>query len=175
MIVFGPFKAIPRGIDFKVFNLTSLTQIVERLPGLVPSSDVPMQCIDLDGERSFDMWYYNYVTEDPIACSSLMSVLTAINEGNHVYICIYDYESDPYISMINEAFMKILQSRYELKYSIINDPSDADYISQDGCDFMGVNGVKNFDDDIKRFMELNIAEDILHGRGIVYDSKQFVE
>jgi hypothetical protein len=175
MIVFGPFRAIPRNIDFKVFNLSSLTQIVDKLPGLIPPSNIAMDNIEIDGERSFDMWYYDYVLNDPVACSSLMSILKALAEGNNIYICIYDYESDPYISMINEAFMKILQSRYELKYAIINDPSDIEYVDRDGCDFAGVNGIKNFDDDMKRYMELSIAEGILHGRGMMYDTKQFME
>ena len=175
MIVFGPFRAIPKNIDFKIFNLSSLTQIVERLPGLIPPSNISMDYIETDGERSFDMWYYDYVLNDTIACSSLMAILNALSEGNNVYICIYDYESDPYISMINEAFMKILQSRYEMKYAIINDPSDIIYVDQDGSDFMGVNGINNFDEDIKRYMELSIAEDILRGRGIMHDTKQFME
>ena len=140
--------------------MSSLTQRVERLPGLIVPSNIPMNIIESDGERSFDNWYCDYVLNDPIACSSLMAVLQSINEGNNVYVCISDYDSDPYISMINEAFMKIIQSRYEIKYSIINEPSDFDYVPRDGCDFGSTNGIKNFDDDIKRYMELSIANDI---------------
>ena len=37
MLVFGPYRSIPRDVDFKVFNLTSQTQVIERLPGLFPA------------------------------------------------------------------------------------------------------------------------------------------
>ena len=151
--------------DFTVFNLSSPTQYIQKLPGLFvdppnkslfPSLDIGEQV-----ERSFDMWYYNYVLNDPIACSSLMMILSALYEGKHVYICIADYTNANYVSIINESFMKLIQTRYDIKYSIINNTEDLQYISQDGCDFMSVGGIQNFDEDRKRYMTLTVENQII--------------
>jgi len=161
MLVFGPYRSIPKDENFIVYNFSSLTQVVPRLPGLfiVPNG----VNTNFDMERSFDAWYYNYVLEDQVACTSLMQILMSLYEGNKVYICIGDYTTDPYISMLNESFMKILQTRYGIKYSIINEPEDYDYIAKDGCDFDTVDGIYNFDEDRKRFMQLSIENSIMKG------------
>ena len=68
MLVFGPFRAIPRNSDFTVFNLSSPTQYIEKLPGLFVNppdkSLYPSVEMGEQVERSFDVWYYNYVLND---------------------------------------------------------------------------------------------------------------
>ena len=162
MLVFGPYSAIPQDENFMVFNMSSLTQAIPRLPGLIVSSNMVPQ-IGGEFERSFDLWYYEYVLNNPEPCSSLMAILQALYDGHKVYVCISDYESDPFMSVINESFMKIIQVRYDIKYSVINAVSDYDYIDKDGCDFMSVTGINNFDQDRKRYLELSLEEKIMHG------------
>ena len=58
--------------------------------------------------------------------------------------------------------MKIIQTRYDIKYSIINTRDDLNYISQDGCDFMSVVGIQQFDQDKKRLMMLNVENQIIN-------------
>ena len=155
MLIFGPYRAIPDD-DFKVFNLSSMNQAIERLPGLlmIPNYATSMAQDPIGYEYQFDLWYYDYVLNDPIACSSLMSILDCIYNGYKVYICISEYSGDNGISMVNESLMKLIQVRYDIKYSIINEKEDYDYLDKDGCDFMSVYGLKNFDDDRKRFIQL---------------------
>lgn len=170
MLVFGPYGAIPRNENFIVYNLSSPTEAIPRLPGLFIQPGVPVSYQpELDQnemvEKSFDMWYYDYVLNDPTACASLMQILTSLYEGNKVYICIADYINVPVITMLNESFMKMIQARYDIKYSIINNQEDYLYIDSDGCDFMSVNGIYNFDNDRKRFMQLTEEQRILFGGG----------
>lgn len=162
MLIFGPYRCIPKDIPFIIFNLSSPVQEVPRLPGLLVDINSPIY-----DEKQFDLWYYEYVLNDPVACSSLMQILSSLYDGNNVYICIADYTSDYYISMMNESFMKILQQRYDIKYSIINDPEDYEYIDHDGCDFMSVYGISNFDEDRKRYMLLNVEENIERNGGAI--------
>lgn len=174
MLVFGPYRAIPKIEDGKlvVFNLSSPTQAVTRLPGLLVTPDQPIvaSCMD-DGtyEKAFDVWYYNYVLNDPTACSSLMMVLNYLYQGYHVYICISDNFSAGVINMINESFMKILQTRYGIEYSIINEPEDFDYIKQDGCDFMSVNGIQTFDADRNQYMQLDVESHVARGDSMIQE------
>lgn len=167
MLVFGPYRSIPTDASFTVFNLSSPTQVIPRLPGLMVFPD--QQQFQYNGqdssemnEKSFDMWYYNYVLNDPVAFSSLMGLLIALYEGTNVYICIADY-SNGNISIINESFMKMIQARYDIKYSIINDREDYLYIPIDGCDFGSVAGIRNFDEDRKRYILLVEEERIKNG------------
>lgn len=160
MLVFGPYHAIPKDVNLVVYNLSSLTQAIPRLPGLMVDIRVYQGSSD---ERDFDIWYYDYVLQDPIACSSLMSILKSLYDGNNVYICIADYSSNDIISMINESFMKLIQTRYDIKYSIINEPEDFDYIPKDGCDFMSARGIITFDEDNRRYLQLCIEDQLSCG------------
>jgi hypothetical protein len=153
MVIFGPVSAIPQDEDdIIVFNLTSASEMIPRLPGLIVRSSVRLD--ESDAEKAFDMWYYDYVLNDMTACSSLMAILEAIYNNSIVYICITEYSSSPFMSIINECFMKILQTRYGIKYSIINTKEDYDYIDRSGCDFMTVSGIQNFDEDRRRFRQI---------------------
>lgn len=165
MLVFGPFRAIPKDSNFTVFNLSSPVEFIDKLPGLfVSPPDVSLyptlENIE-QSEKSFDIWYYNYILNDPIAHSSLMMILTKLYEGNNVYICIGDYSYENYISILNESFMKIIQTRYDIKYSIVNDTEDINYIPIDGCDFMSVAGIQNFDADRKQYMISSVENQIV--------------
>lgn len=167
MLVFGPYWAIPKNEDFTVFNLSSLTEAVPRLPGLfmVPehlNNPAIMGNQDVY-EKEFDKWYYDYVIEDPVACSSLMAIVMALYQGQKVYICISDYSSSDVCSTLNESFMKLIQTRYDIKYSVINCPEDYDYIPKDGCDFMSVTGIMQFDQDRKVFMQLIEEQRLANG------------
>ena len=94
------------------------------MPGLlaIPNFGTSIPQDPIGYEYQFDLWYYDYVLNDPTACSSLMLILNTLYDGEKVYICISDYSFDNGISMINESFMKLIQSRYDIKYSIINEP-----------------------------------------------------
>lgn len=172
MLVFGPYRAIPKDSNMVVFNLSSPTQAIPRLPGLLvtPSDPITTSGID-DGtfEKSFDMWYYDYVLNDPTACSSLMSILECLYQGCHVFVCISDNSSGGIINMVNEAFMKILQTRYGITYSIVNVPEDFEYISQDGCDFRTVDGIQTFDSDRSQFRQLETEQYLSRGGSINVD------
>lgn len=158
MLIFGPANAIPTDKEFRVFNLTSSIQSIPRLAGLVVNPGNIY--IDGEAEKSFDIWYYEYILNDMTACTSLMSVLDALYMNNNVYICISEYINDPFMSIINETFMKILQTRYGIKYSIINDLDDYNYIPKDGCDFMSVDGIMNFDRDRRRYKQLYLESTV---------------
>ena len=150
MLAFGPYRCIPSDyIDLKVFNLSSLTQAIPRLPGLIPMISSPIY-----DEKDFDMWYYDYVLNDVTACSSLMMILGTLYNNDDVYVCISDYDNDPFISMINESFMKIIQQRYDIRYYIINELSDWIYVDKDGCDFRSIQGIQTFDNDKNQFLLL---------------------
>lgn len=171
MLIFGPYRAIPRDDRFVVFNLSSPTQAIPRLPGLFVTPNQPIVGSDSDDgtyEKTFDMWYYDYVLNDPTACSSLMTILSSLYQGYHVYICIADNLSGGIINMINESFMKILQTRYGIVYSIINEPEDFEYVNRDGCDFITVNGIQTFDEDRKQFMQVEEEQRLSHG-GVIHD------
>lgn len=163
MLVFGPFSAIPRDEEFVIYNFSS-PACIPRLPGLFVIPTYDNQTDDEDGqlEKSFDMWYYNYILENPIACSSLMNILNSLYNGNNVYICIGNY-SDGFINVLNESFMKMIQCRYDIKYYIVNEIQDFQDIRKDGCDFMSVQGIITFDNDRKRFLQLMEEERLLRG------------
>lgn len=169
MLVFGPYRSIPKDEQFDIYNLSSANEYIPRLPGLfvVPS---PSNANTLDNqemyEKMFDSWYYEYVTNDLVACSSLMAILNSLLAGHNVYVCISEYQSDPTASIINESFMKLIQTRYDIKYSIINNPEDFDYVPKDGCDFMGVEGLMNFDNDCNTFMRLSEERRLMNGGSI---------
>lgn len=149
MLVFGPYRCIQWNMDLTIFNLSSLTQAIPRLPGLIPMITAP-----IFDEKDFDMWYYDYLLNDITACSSLMQILGTLYENGNVYVCISEYGNDPYMSMINESFMKVIQQRYDIRYYIVNEPSDWEYINRDGCDFRSVLGIQTFDEDKNRFLLL---------------------
>lgn len=159
MLVFGPFSAAPKDGSFMIYNLTSPTKFAQELPGLLL---FPPSHLTDDGEtqKRFDIWYYDHVLSDPIACSSLMNILLSLYDGNNVYICIADY-SDSVMNIINESFMKMMQSRYDIKYSIINTPEDLLYVPKDGCDFASVSGIQQFDEDRRRYIQLMEEQKIL--------------
>jgi len=172
MLIFGPYTAMPNDESFVIYNLSSLTQVVPRLPGLFVVPNQPM-CVNADDyerseEKSFDMWYYDYVLNDTTACSSLMMILQSLYDGKDVYVCIADYVTDSFISVLNESFMKLIQARYDIKYSIINTAEDFYYINKDGCVFNSVNGIYNFDADRNRFMQLSEEQRIMSG-GVIND------
>ena len=172
MLIFGPYRSIPQDDSFVVYNLSSPTQAIPRLPGLFITPDQPLVQAGMDDgtfEKAFDMWYYDYVLNDPTACSSLMTVLSSLYQGLHVYICIADNLSGGIINMINESFMKMIQARYGIKYSIINEPEDYLYVDRDGCDFMTVDGIQTFDADRKQFMQVSEEQRIMHGGSVNCD------
>ena len=160
MLIFGPFTAVPLDDDkLQIFNLSSPTEIIQPSPGLLPSLSYlqyPMT------EEEFDRWYYNYLLEYLPACQSLMEILTALYDCKHVYVCISDY-SEGFLNIINESFMKMIQSRYGIKYAIINTREDLEYNPKDGCDFRSVQGIKTFDDDRKRYLRLLTEQQIIEG------------
>ena len=158
MLIFGPFHAIPLHENFVVFNLSSPTESIPKLPGLfvLPDSSIASD------EKSFDIWYYNYLLENSVTCTSLMQILNALYETGKVYICIADY-SVGLISTLNESFMKFLQCRYGIKYSVINTISDYQYVPKDGCDFRSVSGILTFDEDRKRYFQLIEEYRLLNG------------
>lgn len=168
MLIFGPYRAIPDN-SFRVFNLSSQNQAIERLPGLLamPNYGTSIPQDPIGYEYQFDLWYYEYVLNDPIACSSLMMILNALYEGEKVYICISEYSSDNTISMVNESFMKLIQTRYDIKYSIINESEDYFYIQHDGCDFLSVQGIATFDEDRKRFLQVCEENRVASGGGYI--------
>ena len=164
MLVFGPFSAIPGDEEFVVYNLSSPTEYVPRLPGLFVIPEHLRGLNDVDGqfEKAFDLWYYNYILADPIACTSLMNILNSLYNGCNVYICIGNY-SDGFINILNESFMKMIQARYDIKYHIVNEINDFQYIRKDGCDFGSVQGITVFDNDRKQFRQFLEEERLLHG------------
>ena len=166
MLVFGPYMAIPQDKEFVVYNLSSLTQQVPRLHGLIPilPQDLLVRMsMPEQNEYAFDLWYYEYATNDHDAVSSILTVLGSLYEGKNVYVCIAEY-SDSFLNMINESFMKLLQTRYGIKYAIINNASDFDYIDQSGgCDFSTVEGILQFDRDKLDYMTLLEENNIMRG------------
>ena len=122
---------------------------------------VPLPALLIAFHNKYAIIIYNYVLNDPTACSSLMAILTALYDGRHVYVCIADYINADYVSILNESFMKLIQTRYDIKYSIINNAEDINYIPQDGCDFMSVMGIQNFDNDRKRYLTLSVENQIM--------------
>ena len=153
MLIFGPYNAIQYPYVQMVFNLSSLTQDIPRLPGLIP----PINGHIVD-EKDFDMWYYNYVLNNPEPFKSMMSILLSMYDGYITYVCIGEYIMDPYMSIINESFMKILQQRYGIKYSIVNEINDYDYIQKDGSDFDNNEGLQTFDEDRMEYLQMTMEE-----------------
>lgn len=159
MLVFGSYRNIPKDNKFVIFNFSSLTQVIPQLPGLYPDIYAT-----INDEREFDTWYYDYIFNNPEAFSSLMQILMALYDYGNVYICIGEFSYDNNISVVNESFMKVLQQRYGLKYYIINNIEDLDYISYDGCDFTTVEGIQNFDHDKEQYMIYQTEGNILSSR-----------
>ena len=89
---------------------------------------------------------------------SMMSILLSIYDGYITYVCIGEYIMDPYMSIINESFMKILQQRYGIKYSIVNELNDYDYIQKDGSDFDNNEGLQTFDEDRMEYLQMTMEE-----------------
>ena len=166
MLVFGPYHALPKDEGFIVFNLSSPVESISKLPGLFVVPEVPIENIVSDCtaeyEKSFDRWYYDYVLNDMTACNSLMTILTALYESGRVYICIANYDAG-IIPILNESFMKLIQVRYDIKYSVVNTLEDFLYIPHDGCDFGSVNGIQTFDADKRRYLELSTIQSIQSG------------
>ena len=166
MLIFGPYRAIPQDDSFVIYNLTSPTQAIPRLPGLFVTPNQPIICDGNDDgmfEKSFDMWYYEYVLNDFTACTSMMAILSSLYNGDNVYVCISDTFSNGIVNMVNDSFMKMIQARYGIKYAIINEPEDYLYLNWDGCDFMTVDGIQTFDADRKQFIQITEEQRILGG------------
>lgn len=157
MLVFGPYRAIPQGQGFTVFNFTSMTQDVPRLPGLLIDFQTPIY-----DEYQFDLWYYNYILDNVLPFSSLMKIMISLYETGRVYVCINDYTSDYFTSLLNESLMKMIQQRYGVMCNVINNPEDIDYIQKDGPEFQTKEGIDAFDHDKEQYI-LNQTESGLLG------------
>ena len=153
MLVFGPASCIPvEEKNFSIYNFSSLTQGVHRLPGMMPLQ-IPQDVYENpSSEKVFDLWYYNYIMVNPVSFVSLMMIMLKIFDGKNVYVCISDYSSNKCISNMNESLMKMIQARYGITCNIVNTPEDFKYIKEKGCDFSGV-GLKNMTADQDRFVK----------------------
>ena len=68
-----------------MFNLSSPTESIPKLPGLfvLPDSSI------VSDEKSFDIWYYNYLLENSVACTSLIQILNALYEKTGKFDGVY--------------------------------------------------------------------------------------
>lgn len=152
MLVFGPANVLPNDTDFKVFNLTSMCESIPRMEPLLVN--VPQNLwADSEFEKSFDIWYHDYLVKNDDAFLSYMQIIVSLYSGEKVYVCISRLESDPYLDTINESFMKFVQQRYTLKYHIVNTREDLDDLQDGGSDFALFEGLEVLDVDKMRYIK----------------------
>lgn len=154
MLIFGPGRctqALDLSKNWIVMNLTSTyAHAGVQLQHLYPSPQLlcggNINLFDPEMIKQLDMVYYQYVHENPYAFSELMYIMTnAVNDN--VFICIADYNTEEYTSFINESLMKLIQSKYEYRFFIVNEPEDLQYINFDGCPFGSVEAIQHYDMD----------------------------
>lgn len=171
MIIFGGSNCIPFLIEddqlikpkFWKYNFMNRTMIGTIINGMFP----PKQILDLYKNDmmysvEFDKLYANYILTCDSAFVSFMNILMGQYYGENSFVLIND-ELESIINL-TESIIKLIQVRYGLNCSIVNDPYDILYCEESD---MSDNGIKTFMIDKERFTKLTNDESILQNAYIL--------
>jgi hypothetical protein len=142
MLLVGNYECIPHHINGLVmFNLSSLREGYERLNLLPPTT----QDYNYYDEKNFDLQYANHILTNESLFLELMKIIYALYEGKDVYILV---TRDEFFDMVTESLIKFIQQRYGYISSVLNEPSDIDYVDREAS--FSIQGVFNLDQDKER-------------------------
>jgi hypothetical protein len=139
MICLGDARVIsilPSG--FKIYNFMSTMEGLEKIELLPP----PVQ---VASEYDYDMYYANWLMNDPIGFRNLMKIMYEQYSGWSIFLAV----NLDLVGNSAESFMKFVQQRYGINCYIINDQDDLMYAIDSGTQF-SMEGLANFDIDKER-------------------------
>ena len=137
-------SSLPDG--FKVYNYLTTMEGLQKLNLLPPPIDQDTSGFD------FDMYYANWLMNDPSAFRDLMLVMYDFYSGYDVYLAA----NLQLVGNIAESFVKFIQQRYGVNCYMINAPEDLLYAIDTGAGF-SMEGIGNFDLDKERLSTIAMA------------------
>lgn len=129
----------------RVFNLTSMKEGFERLPGLIPPNELGR----FTG-RDFDIIYANYIMDNDFVFYQFFQIINTLYIGQDVYIIV---SSDDWSENLIESILKLIQQRYGYNGLRINCFEDYITFQNSNIDskFNQYYGIQNLDIDKDRF------------------------
>lgn len=171
MLLIGPPNLAPIWRDnLIVLNFTSFIE------GLDTANLLPPPYVDgILPDYDFDMYYANWMLNDPYGFDSLMRIMYLLYLGYDIYLCVgwYDFTEN-----INESLLKFIQSRYGYIGYIINELEDLNFAREGE---FSIGGIANLDIDKARYAEMavcNIISGIVDSKFysiIIGDEREFNE
>lgn len=159
MLIFGSLVALQYvnqvpwntvNVDI-VYNFNTLLENVPQLNHLNPYWDNTMveaikrSMFSLD--KSFDMWYVNYLGTFPPAFKQFMDVMKDVYNGKNIWILI-DPTSEVAMNII-EILIKYISETYGYTCNVVNTPDDLEYLV-DGT--FSIKGIQTFDANLETYL-----------------------
>ena len=163
-LFYGNGNALPQN-DFKLYNFNSIKEKGIRL-NLFPQNS--LGAID---EYDFDCRYANYIMTDDFAFMNMMSVVMDLYSGINVFILADEddfYTYDGWNAILVQSFMKLLQQRYGINGTKIDNHWDME--NANPTEFSEY-GILNLDVDKERYSYLIESQRIMSG-GKPYTDEQ---
>jgi len=131
--------------EFIIYNLSSLFEGYDRI------NILPIGNINNYSGIDFDISYYNMIYNNDIIFKEFMEkIILPLYNNDNIMILV---SKDDIFDNITESLSKLLQSRYNIISTIINDTDDINNIS-DFNDFKSLEALSNLDEDKFRYMNM---------------------
>lgn len=124
MLVFSPF--ICGNPDNTIYlNLSSYIEGFPRLTGLNPLNYYQ---IGISTTYEFDMWYANFILNNPESYKELIDMMRELYNGNNICVLV-NYTLD-FSNLLIESLSKFILERYGYISNIIKDTEDIPYLKE---------------------------------------------
>lgn len=135
---------IPEG--FKVYNLSSILEVGERLVHLLPSNngDLIRTCRDIsnnDMNKAIDIFFLEFIFNNRKSFVDFIRPIYDMYLGFNVYVLVGDGEFN---NNFTEFMIKLIQQRYGFTPYYINEESDLELVQEVN---FSIEGLYNFDMD----------------------------
>lgn len=151
MLILGDPRLAPTWRDnLVIFNFTSMVEGIDKLNIIPP----PIERTD---DYTHDMYYANWLINDPNGFDSLIRLMYLLYLGYDVYLCTSDFY---YTENINESLLKFIQARYGYIGNVIHTMEDLDFVKEGE---FSLGGLANLDMDKDRYTKMAISNIIMYG------------
>ena len=139
-----------------VINFNSL---IEGYPssGLIPPNNLGAM-----NEYDFDIRYMQWIMGNDIIFINFMNLVMEIYYGRDVYLII---NLDEWGTIMIESLLKLIQQRYGINGTFINDYEDIKYAED--SQFDPYYGISNFDQDKEKYVYLYEQNKLIQNGGVV--------
>lgn len=151
MLILGDPRLAPTWREgLVIFNFTSMVEGLDRLNIIPP----PIERAD---DYTFDMYYANWLVNDPNGFDSLVRLIYLLYLGYDVYLCASEYY---YTENINESLLKFIQARYGYIGNVIHTMEDLNYVKEGE---FSLGGLANLDMDKERYCSIAMQNILKYG------------